>query len=342
MQRRTTERRGAVVHQGGLEEGLEEVLQRAESIGAVLLQGQDVQVAQGPHLPGHVRREPGVLRRELEEEVQGAHGTLFRDQTPVPAAAQVDQVHQVRVRGRRAHVAQVDVGHTHRQVRATAAGELRVGADRRQWRRRRWIGRGGRCRQRRCAPDVSPRGRRCNRQRNVDDAGGHRERAVRLGLVVRLRRGVRVGLPAVRHHQAQAAQVAADGHHATADVLHGGGRRLVGGRGRGRSRHQRACEPTAHAETGQVGQVCRRGPPLLPSSPTAAATATSAASTATAAASSPTAATASATTPPLRPSPPDAQLRRVAAASAAGTVSGRRGLRARRPGHPERGAAAAA
>lgn len=82
-------------------------------------------------MPGHVRREPGVLRRGLAEEVQGAYRTLFRDQTSVPAAAQVDQVHKVRVRRGRANAAKVDVGHTDRQVRTTIARQLRVGANRR-------------------------------------------------------------------------------------------------------------------------------------------------------------------------------------------------------------------
>jgi len=131
LQRWTPKRRRPAVHQDGLEEGLEEVPQRAQGFGSVLLQGQGVAVTEGPRLPGHVRREPGVLRRGLAEEVQGAHRTLFRDQTPVPAAAQVDQVHKVRVRRGRANAAKVDVGHTDRQVRTTIARQLRVGAGRR-------------------------------------------------------------------------------------------------------------------------------------------------------------------------------------------------------------------
>lgn len=72
----------------------------------------------------------------------------------------------------------------------------------------------------------------------------------------------------MRHHQAQTAQVAADGHHATADVFHGGGRRFTDRLGRRCCRRRRrghdrcfqcAREPTDDgAETGQVGQVCRR------------------------------------------------------------------------------------
>lgn len=93
LQRRTSERRGPAVHQNRLEEGLEEVPQCAQGFGSVLLQGQGFAVTEGPRLPGHVRREPGVLRRRLAEEVQGTDRTLFRNQTPVSAAAQVHQVH---------------------------------------------------------------------------------------------------------------------------------------------------------------------------------------------------------------------------------------------------------
>lgn len=114
---------------------MEEVLQRAESVGPVLLQGQGVQVSERSHLPGDVRREPGVLRRWMEEEVQGAHRTLFRHQTPLPAATQVHQVHQVRLRRGRAHTPEVDVGHPDSEVRTTVAGELRIGT---RWRWRRW------------------------------------------------------------------------------------------------------------------------------------------------------------------------------------------------------------
>jgi len=131
LQRWTPERRRPVVHQDRLEEGLEEVSQRAQGFGSVLLQGQGVAVTEGPRLLGHVRREPGVLRRWLAKEIQSAHRTLFRDQTPVPAAAQVNQVHKIRVRRGRANAAKVDVGHTDRQVWTTVARQLRVGTGRR-------------------------------------------------------------------------------------------------------------------------------------------------------------------------------------------------------------------
>lgn len=166
------------------------------------------------------RREPGVLRRRVEEEVQGADGILFRRQAPVLAAAQVDQVHQIRVRRRRAHATEVDVGNTDSQVRATVAGELRVGVG--GW----WSSNIA----------AAPRRRPLCRDRCAGrhDDGGYREQSIRFGLVVRLRRGVRVRLSAVRHYQTETAEIAIDGHHATAHVFDGD----IGGSCRRRRRSQ--------------------------------------------------------------------------------------------------------
>lgn len=126
-----------------------------------------------------------------------------------------------------------------------------------------------------------------------------------------MRRGVRVGLPSVRHHQEEAAQTSADGHHASARLFRDGDL--------GVCRDHGDFRPPTKAR--QVGQVCRSPPAataVVPTSPTATAIpattvpAPAPPSPAAAAAAAPpptaTATTATATVPPRADdaAPPDA------------------------------------
>lgn len=79
-----------------------------------------------------------------------------------------------------------------------------------------------------------------------------------------MRRGVRVGLPSVRHHQTEAAQTSTDGHHASA--------RLFRNRDVGVCIEHGDFRPPTKAR--QVGQVCRPPPAataVVPTPPAATA-----------------------------------------------------------------------
>lgn len=125
--------RGSFISQIGLEKGLEKAPLRVESVRPLLLPEGEGQIGPRSRLSRHLREQPGVLRRRLEEEIQSAHRFLFRHQTSSSAGAQVDQVHQVSVRRGFPESGEVDGGHAHRETRTSDHGQLqgvdgRIGA----------------------------------------------------------------------------------------------------------------------------------------------------------------------------------------------------------------------
>lgn len=71
-----------------------------------------------------IRRKSGVLRRRLEEEIQSSVGLLFRRQASAAAAAKVNEVHKILVRGGQQRAGEMDDGYKSREVRQAVDGKL--------------------------------------------------------------------------------------------------------------------------------------------------------------------------------------------------------------------------
>lgn len=103
---------------------MEEISFYSSSIRPLLLAEGKGSYRSRPRLPGHVRREPNLLRYRVEKEIQSPDRFLFRCETSEAAAAEIDQVHQIPLRGGQRVSGTVDGWNQSGQVRKAVDGKL--------------------------------------------------------------------------------------------------------------------------------------------------------------------------------------------------------------------------
>lgn len=103
---------------------MEEISFYSPSIRPLLLAEGKGSHCSRSRLPGHVRREPNLLRHRLEEEVQSPDRLLLRCETPEVAATEIDQVHQIPLRGGQRVLGTMDGRNQGGQVREAVDGKL--------------------------------------------------------------------------------------------------------------------------------------------------------------------------------------------------------------------------